>query len=107
MVTSTSLRRSTTLARTDTDRWDTVSFVISSRYRLLVVDHLAEAPATPSQIDADDHVLIEHVSRAIHELRDRNVVALLVPEDQQKGRLYGLTDRGERVVSHLQTTGLV
>lgn len=90
-----------------TDRWDTISFVISSRYRVLVLDQLAQDPEIPSRITADEHVLIEHVSRALRELREQELVTLLVPDDQEKGRLYGLTERGERIWQRMQTANLV
>ena len=89
------------------ERWDTISFVISSNYRMLVLDQLANGPEIPSQINADEHVLIEHVSRALRELRDRELVELRVPDDQEKHRFYGLTEQGERVWHRMQTTGIV
>ena len=92
-----------------TDRWDTISFVISSNYRVLVLDQLAAGPEIPSRISADDHehVLIEHVSRALGQLRDRELVELLVPDEQEKHRFYGLTEQGERVWQQMHTAGLV
>jgi DNA-binding HxlR family transcriptional regulator len=96
-------------AESRTDRWDTISFVISSDYRLLVLDQLAHGPEIPSRITADEYerVLIEHVSRAVRELREQGLVELLVPEDQYKHRLYGLTERGKRVWQRMQTANLV
>ena len=75
--------------------WDSVSFIISSRYRIAVIDRLAAGPATPSLIadEADDHMA--HISRAISELRDESLVELLVSEDRRKGRVYGMTDRAQ------------
>jgi DNA-binding HxlR family transcriptional regulator len=92
----------------ETDRWDTISFVISSDYRLLVVDQLAAGPEIPSRIEADErkHVLTEHVSRALGELRDRELVELRVPDDQEKNRFYGLTEQGEQVWQWMHTAGL-
>ena len=91
-----------------TEHWNAISFVISSDYRVLVIEQLANGPEIPSQIDADEHehVLIEHVSRALRELREQGLVELLVPEHQQKRRRYGLTDRGERVWHRMHTAGL-
>lgn len=87
--------------------WDLVGFVISSRYRVLVLRRLAEGPASPSTIATDADVAISHVSRALGELRDRSLVELLVPEDRRKGRIYGLTDQGTEVWEHMQDEGLV
>jgi DNA-binding transcriptional ArsR family regulator len=76
--------------------WDLIGFVISSQYRVAVVRHLAEGPATPSRIAAEEGYRVAHVSKALSALRDRSVVELLVPEERTKGRIYGLTPKGER-----------
>jgi DNA-binding MarR family transcriptional regulator len=84
------------MSNSSTD-WDEVSFVIASRYREGVLGRLAAGPAMPSQIAADTGVDISHVSRAVGELRDRSLVELLVSEEKQKGRVYGITDRGSDI----------
>lgn len=89
-----------------TDDWDAVGFVVSSRYRVLVLRRLAEGPASPSTIATNADVAISHVSRALSELSDRSLVELLVPEPRKKGRIYGLTDRGEEVWEHIESAGL-
>ena len=77
--------------------WDAISYVISSRYRVVAMERLNEGPATPSQIAADADVGIAHVSRALQELRDRGLVTLLVSDERKKGRVYGLTEAGTEV----------
>ena len=77
------------------DNWDEVSYVISSSYRVAVLRRLADSPATPSSIAADTDRPITHVSRALQGLRDHGLVDLLVSEERQKGRVYGITDRGQ------------
>ncbi len=44
-----------------TQNWDEVSFVISSNYRVAVLQRLAVGPATPSQIADDAEISISHV----------------------------------------------
>lgn len=78
-------------------RWDEVGYIISSRYRILVLERLREGPATPSRIATDSGSSITHVSRALQQLRERSHVELLVPEDRKKGRVYGITEEGESV----------
>ena len=90
-----------------TEHWDAVSFVISSNYRILVIDHLAKQPEIPSQIPSNEHILIEHISRALRELRKKDLVELQVPEDQEKERFYGITKKGEQVWHQMQTAGFV
>lgn len=86
--------------------WDEVSFVISSRYRVIALKRLAVGPATPSQIATDASVGIAHVSRALQKLRDRSLVDLLVSDSRKKGRVYGLTEHGREVWETIETENL-
>lgn len=81
----------------DFDQWDEVSYVISSRYRVATLQRLAEGPATPSLIADEQELNITHVSRALQELREMDLVDLLVSEDRKKGRVYGITEHGLEV----------
>jgi DNA-binding MarR family transcriptional regulator len=89
------------------DPWDDLSFVISSRYRIATLRRLSDGPATPSLIADETDLSIAHVSRALQELRKRSVVELLVPEDRRKGRIYGITEKGDRVWSEMEAENLV
>lgn len=88
------------------DNWDEVSYVISSSYRVAVLSRLAESPATPSRIATDTDRPITHVSRAVSGLREHDLVDLLVSEERQKGRVYGITDRGETVWETIEAQNL-
>lgn len=90
-----------------TDVWDDVSFVISSKYRATVLERLAEGPSTPSGIASESEYSISHVSRALRGLRDKDLVELLVSEDRKKGRVYGLTERGERIWQRVEAENLL
>lgn len=87
--------------------WDEVSYVISSTYRVQVLERLAESPATPSGIASDTDCPIAHVSRALGGLRERDLVDLLVSEERQKGRVYGITDRGREIWTTIETQNLM
>lgn len=87
--------------------WEEVGFVISSQYRVTVLRRLAAGPATPSQIADEAGLAISHISRALHSLRERGLVTLLVPEERKKGRIYGITDSGEVVWARIQTENLI
>ena len=79
-----------------TETWDSAGYIASSRYRLTVCEYLNEhGSGLPSRIAVETDLAQPHVSRALSELREQDIVELLVPESQQKGRLYGLTDLGE------------
>lgn len=87
--------------------WDEVSYVISSRYRVETLEHLADGPATPSRIASDESIDISHVSRALQELRDRSMAELLVSEDRKKGRVYGITEKGREGWKTIEAENLV
>jgi DNA-binding MarR family transcriptional regulator len=89
------------------DEWNDVSFVISSRYRIVALRRLDVGPATPSQIATDADVGIAHVSRALQGLRERNLVDLLVSDDRKKGRVYGLTENGREVWETIEAENMV
>lgn len=84
------------------ETWDAAGYVASSRYRLAVCEYLRDyGPGLPSEIATDTDLAQPHVSRALSELRERDVVELLVPESQQKGRLYDLTESGRLALDRL------
>lgn len=85
----------------DTDYAD-AGFVISSSYRTIVLQRLVEAPATPSAIAKETGIDIAHVSRALQELREKDCVELLVPEDRKKGRIYGPAERGREAAETVE-----
>jgi DNA-binding MarR family transcriptional regulator len=88
------------------DEWNAIGFVISSNYRVTVLRRLNDGPATPSQIANDEDIAITHVSRALRELGERDLVELLVPENRRKGRVYGITEKGERIWEEMQSQNL-
>ena len=87
--------------------WDAIGYVISSKYRVAVLRNLSSGPATPTTIADASELGITHISRALRRLEDRNIVELIVPEEQQKGRLYALTDKGEQTWEGIQVTGML
>lgn len=90
-----------------TDEWDEIGYVISSQYRVTVLKHIAEGPLTPSKIASDSPLSIAHISRTLGELRDHDLVTLLVSEDRKKGRVYGATDKGEEIWEMIEVKNLV
>lgn len=90
-----------------TDEWDLIGFVISSKYRIAVLDRLVEGPSTPTTIASESDLPVSHISRALGALRERSLVELLVSKDKKKGRIYGVTERGQEVWTRIETEGLV
>lgn len=89
-----------------TAEWDDVSYVISSKYRVDTLERLEGGPATPSLVASDTEHSIAHISRALQELQDEELVTLLVSEDQRKGRVYGTTERGQTVIEMIQAENM-
>ena len=87
--------------------WDDIGFIISSQYRVSVLRRLSEGPATPSQIAETSGLAISHISRALSRLRERELVELLVSEDQKKGRVYGATQDGKETWQRIVTEQMV
>lgn len=91
----------------NTDEWDVIGFVISSKYRVAVLETLSEGPTIPSSIASETGLPITHVSRALRALRERSLVELLVSKHKKKGRIYGMTERGQRLWKRIESEGLV
>lgn len=89
------------------DQWDRIGFVISSQYRMTVLERLSDGPATPSSIATEAQVDIGSVSHALSELRERGLVELLVSEERRKGRIYGITEPGAVLWSEIVRQGLI
>lgn len=90
-----------------TDGGETLAFVAASKYRPKVLTRLVDAPATPSRLADDTGIPPAHVSRAIQQLREYDLVELVVPEDTKKGRVYDATQRGARIADRAAEAGVV
>lgn len=91
----------------DADDWDEIGFVISSEYRIEVLETLSTGPSIPSTIASETGIPITHVSRALRALSERSLVELLVSKHKKKGRIYGMTERGQELWTRIETEGLV
>lgn len=76
------------------EQYDKASYIISSKCRRIVYDELLDSPKTPLSIPLDE---IHTSRRAIQELREQNIVELLVTEDDRKYRYYGVTDEDKEL----------
>lgn len=81
-------------------------YVVASEYRRTVLERIGESPATPSSIADETDISIQHTSRALQELRGKDLAELLVPEERTKGRIYGPTDRGEYTLRKIDEKNL-
>lgn len=82
-------------------------FVMGSKHRLAVLKRLAHSPAIPKQIKQDTDRSYSRVSDALDDLKENDLAELLVPEEQTKGRLHGLTGRGEETWAYMVENSMV
>jgi len=77
--------------------------IMNSPRRQRLMGRLKDNPRTPSRLtDELDYAHISSVSAVLSDLREAGLVELLVPEETRKGRVYGLTERGEKVLEFAQ-----
>ena len=76
--------------------WRDYGYIVASTHRTKVVSALLSHPKTPRQISTQTNIGITHVSRTLKELVSKGLVYCINP-NEIKGRVYGLTDKGEKV----------
>ncbi len=86
--------------------WNVIGYVISSKYRLSVLRQLSASASTPTQLASSTATSTTHVSRALRQLGEFDLVSLTVPDDQTKHRLYEITSRGKSTWEAIRTHGL-
>lgn len=77
-----------------------MSYVKISTYRTKVMKSLEDEVKIPSQIAKDSDILQNHISAVLKQLKDHGLVECINPE-VKKGRLYRLTDKGEKVTKKI------
>ena len=80
--------------------WKEVGYVQSSKYRTKVMKSLNEETKIPSKIAKDTDIRINYMSNTLRELKEHNLVECINPE-VRKGRLYRLTDKGEKLLDKI------
>lgn len=77
-----------------------LSYVKISKYRTRVMKSLDGKVKIPTTIAKDTGIKTNHVSNTLAELRKRELIECINPE-VRKGRLYRLTDKGEKLVENI------
>lgn len=87
----------------DEEDWNVLSEVKRSTYRRKALAYLYETgePRTPTEIGKKIDVSMNHVSRALREMADRNLVDVINP-DAPYDRRYQITDRGRRILAKIR-----
>lgn len=82
------------------DPFDTLAYVVGSRYRRMIVGKLSSGPTTPTAIAEANSVHVSHVSRGLGELVEKDVVS--AHGTDSRTRLYRLTEHGKAVAELLE-----
>ena len=77
-----------------------ISYVQISKYRTKVMKSLDGEVKIPTDIANDSGIRTNHISKVLSELKAYELVECINPE-VRKGRLYRLTDKGEKVTVNL------
>ena len=75
-------------------------YVISSTYRTRSLKALEENNKTPTQIAHDAGIKVNHISKVLKELKDKNLT-VCINEHKRKNRIYKLTELGEEIADKL------
>ena len=78
-----------------------ISYVEISQYRKKVMKSLEGNVKIPTVIARDSGIRTNHISKVLGELKEHKLVECINPE-VRKGRLYRLTDKGEKVTENLE-----
>ena len=79
-----------------------ISYVNISKYRTKVMKTLDEEVKIPTVIARDSGIRTNHVSKVLSELKAHELIECINPE-ARKGRLYRLTDKGEKVTENIKS----
>jgi len=71
-----------------------ISFLKAGKYRMKVILDIQDKIKTPKDISKSAEIPMRETSRALGELKKRDIVIVL-DESAKKGRLYKLTDKGK------------
>ena len=78
-----------------------IEFVKRSQYRQRVLTSLDGNVLMPKEIAKRSDIKTNHVSKVLSELKNKGLVELINPE-ARKGRLYRLTDLGEKIFENIE-----
>lgn len=81
--------------------FDAYSSIISSEAKISIILALDKKILTPKRISQLTNKRINHISTYLTQLKKNNIVICL-NEEMKKGRLYKLTELGNKVVGELR-----
>lgn len=72
-------------------------YVEISTYRTKVLKAIGNNVKIPSQIAKDSGIRINHISKILNELKNKQLIKC-INEEAYKGRLYKLTETGKQIL---------
>ena len=82
--------------------WEDVGYVMASKYREKIIKKLSKKNYMPSSLAKETNFRLSHISRALKELKKKNLIVCLNKESK-KGKIYSLTDSGKRILELIET----
>lgn len=82
--------------------WQLLSFVKRSNQRQNILKSLSQ-PKTPTDVRKQTKLAPSHISRTLKEFMDKGIAVCLTPK-QKIGRLYKLTENGEKLLKQINDT---
>lgn len=82
--------------------WDDIGYIMASNYRRLIVEKLKYKNYLPSTLAKELKIQLSHISRALSELKSKNVVECL-NETSRKGKIYTLTEFGKIISEKIKS----
>ncbi|WP_296893919.1 transcriptional regulator [uncultured Methanobrevibacter sp.] len=80
---------------------ETLEYVQRSKYRQNVLKALDGNVLMPKEIAERSSIKSNHISKVLSELKSKGLVEC-INEEARKGRLYRLTQDGEKIVENLK-----
>lgn len=78
-----------------------LGYVTASPYRMKVMKALEGKVLIPSHIARISSIRPNHVSKVLGDLKEHGLAECINP-DVRKGKLYRLTDKGNKIVKNLE-----
>ena len=76
--------------------WSDIGYIKASKNRIRVFQLLAKGEKTPKELQKDLGLHFSQISRALKELKEREIVECL-NEDSRMGKIYALSEKGKEI----------
>lgn len=80
-----------------------IAYVLASKHRQNLILFIGDNFYTPSLIGKGINIRTNHTSNLLTDLKNNNIIYCATPQ-VHKGRLYGLTDDGKKILEYLKNT---